>query len=106
MDAENRGYQRGSGIGEGKISERDHLHGKQRKQTSGGEHAVVYTEAETQRIHEKKKSYGNVEAYLLFKHSLQDFLLLFLPGSLCKTVSFSKFSVLRSGRRESPGKEW
>lgn len=109
MDAENRvvATREEVGSGKAKLAERGQLHGKRWKQNFGGEHAVVYTEAEIQCIHEKKiKSYGNVEAYLLFQHSFQDFLLLFLPGSLCKTVNFSIFSVLRSGRRESPRKEW
>lgn len=36
------------------MGNRGHLHGERWTQNSGGEHAEVYTEAEIQRVREKK----------------------------------------------------
>lgn len=56
MHAENRlvGTREEVGSGKAKWVKGGHLHGERRKQKSGGEHAEVYTEAEIQRVHEKK----------------------------------------------------
>ena len=56
MHAENRvvATREEVGLGKAKWVKGGHLHGERRKQNSGGEHAEVYTEAEIQRVHEKK----------------------------------------------------